>query len=131
MFSSHMGPSLVAAAVDGVRVQDDILNLELDTAHVLLAHGALLGRPLEGGHNGVLDLVDVLHTLAGVHDKVGAGGVRAEAPDLALRQVLVPAEVLRHVLATGLGLVAEGNLALVNSLRDEPKARGKYMAEGN
>ncbi len=67
--------------------------LKDDAAHVLLAHDALLGGPLEGGNAGVLDLVQVLHSLGHIREQVGAGSVRAEAPDL-LGQILVPAKLL-------------------------------------
>ena len=82
-----------------------VVNLELDAAHVLLGHDTLLGGPLERGDAGILNLVEVLHTLAHVDDKVGAGGVGTEAPDL-LGEVLVPAELLGEVATARLGLVA-------------------------
>lgn len=70
-------------------------HLKHDAAHVLLCHDTLLGGPLEGGHAGVLDLIEVLHSLGDIHQDVGASGVGAKAPDL-LCQLLVPAILGAH-----------------------------------
>mmetsp|Transcript_35988 Transcript_35988/g.77708 ORF Transcript_35988/g.77708 Transcript_35988/m.77708 type:complete len:229 (+) Transcript_35988:606-1292(+) len=93
----------------------DVGQLKHNAAHVLLSEHALLGGPLHRGIARVLDLVQVLHTLARVHHQVGAGRVRAKAPNL-LGQVLVPAILLRQHLGADLGVIARANLALVNDL---------------
>merc|ERR1711972_49955 len=48
---------LASAAVDGVGVERNILNVESDATHILLCKGALLGRPLEGTVHMLLDFV--------------------------------------------------------------------------
>mmetsp|Transcript_13005 Transcript_13005/g.39379 ORF Transcript_13005/g.39379 Transcript_13005/m.39379 type:complete len:330 (-) Transcript_13005:1846-2835(-) len=109
------GDDLATAAVDGIRVQHHIVDLEHNTAHVLLAQHTLLGGPLEGGHAGVLDLIQVLHTLGDIGHQVRAHGVRTEGPDL-LGELLVPPEVVHQHLAADLGVVAGADLAIVNGL---------------
>merc|ERR1719199_504065 len=106
---------LPATSVNCIRVKHDVVNLKLDPAHVLLRDGALLGRPLKRGDARVLDLVEVLDTLAHVDDEVRAGRVRAEAPDL-LAEVLVPAELLGEETAAGFRFVARGDVSVVDSL---------------
>merc|ERR1719203_531705 len=80
--ASGGGDDLTAASVDSVGVEGHILDVESDTSHVLVGKTTLLGGPLEGSLNGVLDFVKVLHLFGGIDDHVGASGVWAEAPDL-------------------------------------------------
>ena len=75
----------------------------------------LLGGPLESSHNGVLDLVEVLHSLGAVDEDVGAGGVGAEAPDLTgLGDVVLV--LVGQVATTDLEVVTGVHLSLVNVL---------------
>ena len=94
--------------MDGVGVQSDILNVEpgrtkvLTTQHAL-ARGThhnhhtqshrhpkhyqqrlanLFGGPLKPSHHGVLDFVQVLHTLGSIDQHVGPTAFGTEAPDL-------------------------------------------------
>ena len=51
--------------MDGISVKDDIVQVEANTTHVLVAEDTLLGSPLEAGHAGILDLVKVLQEQTG------------------------------------------------------------------
>ena len=105
------GDDLAASAVDGVSVQGDVVDVEADTAQVLVAEDALLGGPLEAGDDGVLDLVEVLHSLGAVDEDVGSVGVGAEAPDLTgLGDVVLV--LVGQVATTGLEVVAGVDLTL-------------------
>jgi hypothetical protein len=108
------GDDLTTTAVDGVGVEGDVVDVVLDRAHVLLAEHTLLGGPLEGGDERVLDLVKVLDTH--VDEGVGAGGLGAEAPDLTGLSD-VPAVLLGELAGAGLGVVAGGDLAVLDGLR--------------
>eukprot|EP00951_Prasinocladus_malaysianus_P046688 scaffold647869_cov43-Prasinocladus_malaysianus.AAC.2 len=57
---------LTTAAMDGIGVHDNIVDLIRAATHVLLSQDALLGGPLEGGHARVLDLVHELDALGDV-----------------------------------------------------------------
>ena len=71
----------------------------------------LLGGPLEASDHGVLDLVEVLHGLGGVHQQVGAGALGPEAPDLpGLRGV--PLELVHEEAAALLDVLARRDVAL-------------------
>mmetsp|Transcript_7513 Transcript_7513/g.20518 ORF Transcript_7513/g.20518 Transcript_7513/m.20518 type:complete len:915 (-) Transcript_7513:51-2795(-) len=107
------GDDLTAAAVDGIGVEHDVLEVHANAAHVLLSHGALLGGPLPCSHDAVLDLVEVLHRLGGVHHDVGAGAVGAEAPELA-GLLLVPAVVVDERASAVLGLHGGGDLVVLD-----------------
>mmetsp|Transcript_13033 Transcript_13033/g.33263 ORF Transcript_13033/g.33263 Transcript_13033/m.33263 type:complete len:703 (+) Transcript_13033:530-2638(+) len=108
--------------MDGVSVQRHVHHVETDATHVLIAQHTLLGCPLEGSNARVLDLIEVLHGLGGIDQQVGAGGLGAEAPDLA-RIGGVPLVGLREELATVLGVVLGGALAALNVL-------GQAVGEG-
>ncbi len=58
------GDDLTASTVNGIRVQGDIIEVEADTADVLVADGSLLGGPLESSNNRVLDLGQVLRKVS-------------------------------------------------------------------
>ena len=64
----------------------------------------LLGGPLEAGHNTVLDLVQVLHSLGAVHQQVGPGALWPKAPDLP-GFCEVPLVLVSEVASPGLGLL--------------------------
>ena len=101
--TSGGGDDLTTTSVDGVGMERDVVDVESDTSHVLIAHGTLLGGPLEGRVHGVLDLIEELGTLGGINEEVGAVGVGTEAPDL-LGISLVPAELVDEDLdALGVG----------------------------
>lgn len=68
--------------MDSVSVQSNIIDVEPDTSQVLLSHDSLLGGPLEAGDHGVLDLVQVLHSLGTIDQDVGPSSLGTEAPDL-------------------------------------------------
>ncbi len=73
----------------------------------------LLGGPLEAGDNAVLDLVQVLHTLGTVDQQVGAGALRAEAPQLSgLGDVVLV--LLAEVARTDLEVLRWRHIALVD-----------------
>ena len=71
------------------------------------------GGPLEASDNAVLDLVEVLDTLGHVDEQVGAGALRAEAPNLA-RLGHVVLVLLVEVASARLELLARRHLALLD-----------------
>jgi len=101
------GHDLTGAAMDGVGVHGDIQQVPADTAAVLLGENTFLGGNLETTDNGVLDFAEVPHGLGGVDDKVGAGGLGAESPDLA-GVVDVPLVLLVQDLGASLLLITRG-----------------------
>lgn len=68
---------------------------------------------METGDHGVLDLVQVLHSLGAVHQDVGAGTLGTEAPDLT-RLSHVVLVLVGQVTGTGLEVVTWVDLALYN-----------------
>jgi hypothetical protein len=75
----------------------------------------LLGRPLETSNNGILNFVQVLHSLGAINENVGASAVGAEAPDLTgLSDVVLV--LVAEVAATHLEVVTGVDLTLVNIL---------------
>jgi hypothetical protein len=60
----------------------NIKNVEADTTHILLSADTLFRGPLEGGNTRVLDFVEVLNTLRGINEQIGASGFGTETPDL-------------------------------------------------
>merc|ERR1711935_419254 len=95
---------LSTATMDGIGVEGDIVEIETDSTHVLVAEDTFLGGPVETGLDGVLDLVKELDSLGDVNDHVGSVLVGSEGPDLT-GVVDVPLVLLRQVATTGLWLV--------------------------
>ena len=89
----HWSQRMASATVDGIGVHGNVVEVVADATHRLLGERSLLGGPLEGRDNVVLDLVEVLDTDSVVDEDVGASGVRPEAPDLA-GEVDVPGVVV-------------------------------------
>jgi hypothetical protein len=85
---------LAATSVDGIRVQDDVVNFNLDAAHVFFSHHTFFRRPLEGSDARILNFVHVLNPFTHVDDQVRTSGVRTKAPDL-LGQIFIPVELFR------------------------------------
>lgn len=88
-----------------------IIDVKPYRAQILLGHGAFLGGPLEAGHHGVLDLIEILHSLGTVHQDVGPGAVRTEAPDLT-RLCHVIFVLIAEVAGAGLEVVTWVDFAL-------------------
>ena len=95
----------------------NIEDVDADAAHVLLSADTFLGCPLERSNTRILDFVEVLHTLGGIDEDVGASGVGAEAPDLT-RVGDVPAELVSKKTSTELVIVTGVNLAGLNGERE-------------
>eukprot|EP00315_Gephyrocapsa_oceanica_P037559 CAMPEP_0185433746 /NCGR_PEP_ID=MMETSP1365-20130426/22048_1 /TAXON_ID=38817 /ORGANISM="Gephyrocapsa oceanica, Strain RCC1303" /LENGTH=324 /DNA_ID=CAMNT_0028038255 /DNA_START=80 /DNA_END=1052 /DNA_ORIENTATION=- len=108
---------LAAAAVDGVGVQHNVVDVDHDVAARLVAERALLAHPLPARHHRVLNLVQVLHAHRHVHHEVRAGAVGAKAPDL-LRRLLVPAELVDEHARARLRVHARRDLALLDGVRE-------------
>jgi hypothetical protein len=68
--------------MNSVSVQGDVVDVETNAAHVLVAQHSLLGCPLEPCDDGVLDFVKVLNTLRDVNNDVRASSLGSKAPDL-------------------------------------------------
>eukprot|EP01137_Pigoraptor_chileana_P031526 Opistho-2@19439 len=109
------GDDLAASAVNGVGVESHVHDVEAASAHVLVAEHTLLGRPLEAGNARVLDLVEVLDSLGGVDEHVGASRLGAKAPDLA-GLCDVPVVLVCEVASLDLGILLGGDGAAVNVL---------------
>merc|ERR1719221_2256409 len=107
--------NLPCAAVDGVGVQGAVGEIETDAAHVLLAQGALLGGPLEGAVDVLLDFEEVLDGLRDVNDNIGALSLWTPAPDLA-RRGLVPVVLLTEDFRALLRLRLWAELAVLDIL---------------
>ena len=102
--TSSSWDKLSTTSMDGVSVKGNIVEIESDSSHVLVAEDTFLGGPVETGLDGVLDFVEELDSLGDVDDHVGSGLVWSKAPNLSA-VVHVPLVLLRHVSGTGLDLV--------------------------
>ena len=91
----------------------NIEDVEADTTHVLLSADTLLRCPLEGSDAGVLDLVEVLHTLRDIDEQVRAGRVGTEAPNLPSIGN-VPAEFVGENACTSLEFITRVDLAALD-----------------
>jgi len=111
--TASSGDNLTATTVNSISVKGNIKNVETDSTHVLVTEDTLLGGPLESSDHGVLDLVQILHSLGGVNQKVGTGGVGTESPDLT-GLVDVPVIGISQVTGTGLEVVTGGDLSILN-----------------
>jgi len=80
--SSGSWDDLTTTSMDGISVESDIIDINSDTSHVLIAHGSLSCGPLPGSFNGILDFVQELHTLGNINKHVWSIVVWSEAPDL-------------------------------------------------
>jgi hypothetical protein len=107
---------LTTTTVNGISVEGDIEDVEADGAHRLLGNGTLTGSPLETGHDGILDFVQVLNSLGLVNQQVGAGTVGTEAPNLSGVSD-IPAEVISHDTGTSLEIVTGRDLASLDGKR--------------
>jgi len=87
--SSGSWDDLTTTSVDGISVKGHVMDIESATSHVLVAHGALSGSPLEGTFDGVLDFVQELNTLGNINNHVWTILVWTEGPDL-LGVILLP-----------------------------------------
>lgn len=56
------GDDLATTTVDSVSVKGDVVDVEANATHVLIAEHTFLGGPLEASDDGVLDFVKVLNT---------------------------------------------------------------------
>jgi len=108
---------LATTSVDSVSVEGHILDVESDTSHVLVGKTTLLGGPLEGSLNGVLDFVKVLHLFGGIDDHVGASGVWAEAPDL-LGIVGIPLVIVLELASSLLNILLGADVIILDGLSE-------------
>jgi len=74
--------NLTSTSVDSIGVESDIMDIESDTSHVLVAHDTLFGGPLESSLHRVLDFVKELNSLSGINEYVSSTGVWSESPNL-------------------------------------------------
>ena len=113
--TSAGGDELSTTSVNGIGVESDIEDVESGTSHGLFGADTLLGGPLEGGDARVLDFVEVLNTLGDIDEKVGAGGLGTEAPNLTGVSD-IPSVVVSKDTSTSLEIVTGGHLAVLNEL---------------
>mmetsp|Transcript_18805 Transcript_18805/g.38200 ORF Transcript_18805/g.38200 Transcript_18805/m.38200 type:complete len:850 (-) Transcript_18805:55-2604(-) len=116
------GDDLAATTVDGIRVHGYVEDREADTTHVLLADHALLCHPVEPSNNGILHLIQVLHSLGAVDHQVGPHDVRTEGPDLA-SNVHIPAVLVGQQTSTDLDIVTGSDLSAIDLV-------GEVLAKG-
>jgi len=108
------GDDLTSTSVDRVGVKDHVVDVEADTAAILVAKDALLGSPGEGGDARILNFVQVLHSLGHVHEKVRSGVlVGAKAPNLTSIGG-VPLEFLCENASASLHILTSFDLTLVD-----------------
>merc|ERR1719163_887414 len=114
-YASRGWLDLPHAAMDRVRVQLHVEEVEADAAHRLLADRTLLRRPQQTCVHALLDLVKVLDALRLVDEDVGAVGCpqllrcRTEAPDLHGVN-LFPPKLLLQDLTAHLHVLEHGQL---------------------
>merc|ERR1719440_2012471 len=101
--ATHWWSNLASATVNRISVQGDIHEAHLHTAHVLLAQWTLLGNPLPGTVDVLLDLQEVCHTLSSVHHNVCTFCFRTPSPDLGCLSG-IPFVLLLQKLCALLGL---------------------------
>jgi len=111
--SSRSWDELSASSMDGIGVEGDVVEVESDASHVLVAEDTFLGGPVETGLDGVLDFVEELDSLGDIDDHVGTVLVWAEAPDLSA-VVDVPLVLFGHVSSSGLDVVSWGDLLVLD-----------------
>lgn len=117
------GDDLTTTTVNGIGVEGDIHDVETNGTHWLFGNGTFLGGPLETGDNGILDFVEVLHSLGLVDEQVGAGGLRTEAPNLSGIGD-VPTVVVSEDPGTSLEIVTRADSASLNVLANLLRQRG-------
>jgi hypothetical protein len=115
--TTSSGDDLATTTVDSISVQGHIKDVEAGRAHGLLSNGSFTSSPLETGHNGILDFVEVLDGLGLVNQQVGTSAIRTEGPDLTGVSD-IPAEVVSEDTGTGLEIVTGGNLASLDRKRE-------------
>lgn len=103
--------------MNGIGVHCNIEEFELDATHGLLCEGSLLGGPLEGRYNVVLDFTEVLDTNSVVDEYIRARCVRTEAPDLSC-EVNIPAKVIGEFTATSLDIISRLDLTIIDSFAE-------------
>ena len=108
---------LTTTSVDSIGVESHILDIEADTAHVLIGHHTLLGGPLEGSFHRVLDFIEILDLFGNINEQVGAGGLWAETPDL-LCIVGVPLIVVLEHASTLFHFLLGGNLLFLDGVSE-------------
>jgi len=113
--TSGGGDDLTATSVDSISVEGNILDVESASSHVLLSHDTLLGGPLEGSLDGVLDFIEVLDGLSHINEKVGSGGLWSEAPDL-LGIIFVPFVFILENLSSRLHVLLASNYFILDGL---------------
>lgn len=92
-------------------MEGNIIDVESDSTTVLVTKHTFLGGPLEASHDGVLDFVQVLHSLGAIHHDVRSIGFGAKAPDLTgLGDVIFV--LVSQIAATRLEVVTGIHLAL-------------------
>jgi hypothetical protein len=94
-----------------------IHDVDSDTTHILLGAHTFLRRPLECSDTGVLDFVEILHTLGNINHQVRTGGIGAETPDLASIGH-VPAVLVSENTSASLEIVARVDLAVLDRLAE-------------
>jgi len=95
----------------------DIKNVYANSAHVFFTKHTFFSCPLEGGNAGILDFIQILHTLGGIDQCVRTGGVGTETPNLS-RFGDIPSIFVRKDASPNLEIVTSIDLSFLNCSRD-------------
>jgi hypothetical protein len=120
--------NLTTTSVDSVSMESNILNVNANTAHVLLGHDTFLGSPLESSLHGVLNFVQVLHGLGRINEQVGTGGFRTESPDLECI-IGVPVEIVTEEGSACLRFLLGSDRFVFNSIGELISKRLSYSKD--
>jgi len=115
--TSGSGDDLTTSSVDGISVEDNVVDVESDSSHVLSGQDSLLGDPLVGSDNRVLNLRKVLNSLGDVDANIGSIGVGSKTPDLSGLSN-VPAVLLSELSSSELEVVLGIDVSIVDGLRE-------------
>lgn len=97
VYSPCSWDDLTTSSMDGIGVEDDILDVDSHSSHALFAHYTFFGGSLECSFHGVLDFVQELDTLGSINEHVWSSVVWSEGPNL-LGIGLVPFKLINKNL---------------------------------
>ena len=111
------GHNLTHTTMDSISVKDNIHKVEASTTHLFITERSTLSGPSETTDNGFLDLKQVVNTLGGINENVGASSFGSKSPDLTgFRDV--PAIVVRQLTTKSLGFGSGLDFTIVDSLTE-------------
>lgn len=94
---------MTTSSVNGISVQNDIHDVNLDGSHVFVGHDGFFGGPLESIFHGVFDFTHELDSLGGITKNIGSLIFGSEGPDLK-SVILVPTVFILKMSGSFLGI---------------------------